>query len=74
MTVREMRREISKVYPGECWKNRVSKMPEDQVIAVYFSFLETGRFTQKKEEGKASVKKTVALFKPYAGEQITFDI
>ena len=74
MTVREMRYYISKVYPGKGWKDKVAKMPEDQVMAVYFSFLENGRFNKKKEEVKAPVKKAGALFTPYIGEQLKFDI
>lgn len=80
MTVHEMRREISEVYPGEGWKNKVSKMPEDQVMAVYFNFLEKGRFSkvdkkqQQEENNKASVKATGALFTPYVGTQLKFDI
>ena len=80
MTVHEMRREISEVYPGEGWKIKVSKMPEDQVIAVYYKFLETQKFLKKTDKNKkveadkASVQKTGALFTPYVGTQIKFDI
>ena len=44
MTVRFMRKEISKVYNNKTWANRVAMMPDNQVIAIYFSFLEQGRF------------------------------
>lgn len=44
MTVRFMRREISKVYNNKTWDNKVAQMPDNQVIAIYFSFLEQGRF------------------------------
>lgn len=34
-----MRAEIRKAYDGPYWKNKVDKMPENQVIAVYYKML-----------------------------------
>ncbi len=53
MDVKLMRSEISKVYLGNRWKTKVRQMPNDQVIAIYYSFLKNDRFkTQKKKENK----------------------
>jgi hypothetical protein len=39
MSVVQMRESIKKVYPGEKWNKRVSKMSDNQVIAIYNKFL-----------------------------------
>ena len=39
MNLHEMRNFISKAYPGHKWKNRVKKMGEDQIIAIYYSMI-----------------------------------
>ena len=43
MSVMQMREEIAKVYAGPKWKDRVSHMPDAQVIAVYYSFKQRGK-------------------------------
>lgn len=47
MNVEYMRSQISKVYDGPRWKARVNLMPDNQVIAIYYSFLRTGKFDKK---------------------------
>ena len=44
MRIASMRKAIAKVYNNKTWANKVAMMPDDQVIAIYFSFLEKGRF------------------------------
>lgn len=39
MSVADMRAAIAKVYPGISWKNKVARMADQQVMAIYFSFL-----------------------------------
>lgn len=39
MNLHEMRDFISKAYPGQAWKNRVKKMGENQIIAIYYSMM-----------------------------------
>lgn len=39
MNIHEMRNFISKAYPGQEWKNRVKKMGEAQIIAVYYNLV-----------------------------------
>ena len=42
-----MRNEIEKVYPGDSWKRKVALMDDNQVIAVYYKFLNSGKFAAK---------------------------
>lgn len=44
MEVWQMREKIAEVYDGPAWRIKVSKMEDDQVIAIYYSFLEKGVF------------------------------
>ena len=39
MNLHEMRNFISKAYPGQEWKNRVKKMGENQIIAIYYNLV-----------------------------------
>lgn len=48
MNLHEMRDFISKAYPGQKWKNRVKKMGENQIIAIYYSMINRqNSFAQK---------------------------
>ncbi len=49
MEIQQMREKIADVYPGPRWKWKVSVMEDDQVMAIYFSFLEKGVFEGKRE-------------------------
>lgn len=51
MSTDQMRSEISKVYPGKKWSDKVKKMSDNQVIAIYRKFLQEGKFTKKKGGG-----------------------
>lgn len=44
----DMRTYVTKAYPGERWKNKVKKMPDAQVTAIYF------RLKAKEEKENAS--------------------
>lgn len=50
MSVDQMRAAIADVYSGNKWQRKVSKMHDDQVIAVYNNFLRSGKFSQKEKE------------------------
>lgn len=39
MSVEQMRIKIATVYPGLKWKNKVTSMRDNQVIALYSKFL-----------------------------------
>ena len=43
MQLYQMRERVSRVYSGPGWKRQVEKMPDDQVIALYYKFLMEGR-------------------------------
>ena len=79
MSVQQMRAAIYEVYPGRSWKEKVNNMSDAQVIAVYYSFLETGKFDRKpaaKEPKNYVTEKgtDTDVFKPFIGEQIRLDI
>ena len=38
MTVEQMREAVRRVYSGEKWDTKVSRMSESQVVAVYWRF------------------------------------
>ena len=50
LTIADMRETISKVYSTKTWPYRVSIMPDSQVIAIYYSFLERGKFDAPEKE------------------------
>ena len=51
LTVNEMRAVVSNLYPGAGWKYRVNKMMKDnQIIAIYQSYLNRREKKKKKEE------------------------
>ena len=52
MTVEQMREAISDVYISDMWKRKVSNMPEDQVMAIYFNFKEKGYLEQPPRDRK----------------------
>lgn len=61
LTIDEMRSYITSKYESNTWRYKVERMPENQVIAVYYSFLE--RETKKKlEEEKKAVNEQLDWF------------
>lgn len=72
MTVDNMRAAILEVYPGGKWRRKVEKMHDDQVIAVYYKFLNTGGFEKKeKKERDAKRAKTNIRSDGYRAKQIS---
>lgn len=47
MTVEQMRIDISSVYSSVHWKDRVKRMTDEQVIAIYYDFVNRGKFDRK---------------------------
>ena len=43
LTVGFMRQKIAEVYDTMNWRDKVSKMYDDQVIAIYYSLLRNGK-------------------------------
>jgi len=38
-----MRDWVSSAYPGKIWKERVKKMPDEQIIALYYRLVKQGK-------------------------------
>lgn len=75
--VTEMRRLISEVYPNASWAYKVDRMPDYQVMAIYFKFLNDGKFDKTCKKESRSSKAGGFTFedsKEYGVEQLTFDI
>jgi hypothetical protein len=68
MNIEMMKKEILKVYSGPKWVAKMKKMPDNQVIAIYYHFLKAGRF--KKAEKDRQAKKKLEGFQP---KQLSFD-
>ena len=47
MTTNEKRAAIARVYPSKSWQEKVAKMSDNQVIAIYQKFLADGKFGQE---------------------------
>jgi hypothetical protein len=70
-----MRDAICAVYPNDAWKRKVANMDDNQVYAVYHSFLERGVFDkakQNKKEVSVNVRTDVPQFEVWTGEQLSF--
>ena len=57
MNIGVMRRLVRDAYPGERWKDNVETMSNEQVIALYYKFLNQGKFNKKPEIVKPPVIK-----------------
>lgn len=64
MTVDQMRKEICKIYPNKTWEEKVYRMYDDQVIAIYHNFEKTGKFEEY-------VKNKIKARKHYDGVQLS---
>lgn len=42
----EIRKKVKSVYPGEKWAKRVNCMGDNQVFALYISFMRCGRLKE----------------------------
>lgn len=43
MTNQQMRSRVAEAYSGESWKDRVAKMSDGQIIAIYKRLLASGK-------------------------------
>lgn len=43
MEVYQMREWVVSAYPGPRWKDKVKKMTDEQIIALYFSLIKQGK-------------------------------
>ena len=46
MSIEQMRELVISVYPGKAWEERVRKMSDNQILAIYNRFLYTGKFNK----------------------------
>ena len=51
MQISYMKEALYLAYPGEGWKKKVDKMPDNQIRAVYYRFLKEGKFYWDKKGG-----------------------
>lgn len=58
--IANMRSYISNAYKGKEWKNKVSTMSDQQVIAIYYSIKE--RRTGKKKEKRIKETGQISIF------------
>lgn len=43
MDVRQMRVRVQETYSGQRWLDKVRKMQDDQIVALYFSLVKQGK-------------------------------
>ena len=43
MNISQMRAWVLSAYPNKNWVNKVNKMPDDQIISLYYSLIKRGR-------------------------------
>ena len=55
MTVANMRDEISNVYDTKSWKNKVDEMYDDQVIAIYYNLMRSGKLNKVLKRAKPEI-------------------
>lgn len=74
-----MREDIAKVYSSISWRDKVKYMRDDQVRAIYYDFLERGKFNQPKPEIFVPSVKVISeplpsMFEEDIAYQIAMDI
>jgi hypothetical protein len=42
MTIANMRDYVKEAYKGQAWKDKVDRMPDNQIIRLYYTFNERG--------------------------------
>lgn len=65
MTIEEMRRDISAVYPGVGWKRKCLEMLDNQVIAIYRNFSRRGLFDLPPKQKPTEQYHQMSLFELY---------
>ena len=63
-SIENMRKKISDQYPGPNWKDRVSRMDNAQVIAIYYNMERSGAFSKPKtlRKGKKESYRQMTVF------------
>lgn len=72
LSIAYMRDQISKVYDSWRWRDRVAAMGARQVAAIYYSFLEHGKFNKPKKKSEPEwVQMTIWDFLKNNDKEIT---
>ena len=50
MSIETMKGWVISAYPYPQWKEKVRRMPDDQIIAIYYKLLRQGAFDKPKEK------------------------
>lgn len=58
-SVEQMRERIAKAYGGDIWQDKVKKMPEQQVIAIYLKMLRDNPKLLEKDRSDDKQPKTI---------------
>ena len=66
-----MRSRISEVYPGMNWRHKVHYMSDNQVTAVYLSFLKEGKLDPSFDPSKKKQAKEKDIPKEEKHQQLT---
>lgn len=48
-SIDSMRKRISEVYDSWIWRDKVAKMPDKQVMAIYYKMLETNKLKKERK-------------------------
>ena len=73
ISVDDMRFLVSQVYRGAKWKYKVKHMTDRQVIALYFSFCEKGKFDKKPKPAVSPKRIEVKPVEDYSADQMWMD-
>lgn len=66
VSINQMRDLVRNAYKGEEWRAKVDRMPDNQVIRLYYSFNERGTFNKKPTKARREKRKDRC-------EQLSFD-
>lgn len=76
----DMRRFVSNKYPGIVWKAKVQRMPDCQIMAIFYRMIEddekpnkTKKHAEKSPDKEVKKSNTESSFTPYSGTQIVLD-
>ena len=65
---------VGKTYPGQEWKNKVNRMPDNQVIKLYYTFLERGKLDPKPKFDGAGKRAEINPVDEYLGGQLLMNL
>lgn len=63
ISIETMRSAVRGLYDSWIWRERVKKMPDKQIMAIYYKSLENGKFKKKGTPGRKPTQ--ITLFDLY---------